>query len=73
MTLSYKYENTDLQQFWRSSIVRKQIQSLLNNVTAGATSLVVFWLLTFAENLDGGKPTDLQRNDYQTRNQGLQF
>lgn len=60
MTSSYKYKHTDLQQFWSRSVVRKQIQSLLDDVTTGAPSLVVFWLLPFAENLDGGKSTDLQ-------------
>lgn len=50
---------TDLQQFRSRSVVGEQIQTPLDDVAAGATSLVIFGLLTFAENLDGGESSDL--------------
>lgn len=56
---------TDLQQFRRRGVVREQIQSPLDDVTTGAASLVVFRLLAFAENLDGGKSSDLHRKHTQ--------
>lgn len=56
---------TDLQQLRRRGVVREQLQSPLDDVTTGAASLVVFGLLAFAENLDGGKSSDLDtQNTY---------
>lgn len=48
-----------LQEFGSRGVVGEQIQSPLDDVGAGAASLVVFGLLPFAEDLDGGEPSDL--------------
>lgn len=67
--------DTDLHQLRSRSVVRKQIQSLLDDVSTGTTSLVVLRLLTFAENLDGGKSTDLNRRNFSLNKQiwGVSF
>lgn len=57
------HERTDLQQLRRRGIVREQVQSPLNDVTTGAAALVVFRLLAFAEDLDGGESSDLHAED----------
>lgn len=50
---------TDLHQLGGRGVIRKQIQGPGDDVTAGAPALVVFWLLPFAEDLDGGESSDL--------------
>lgn len=54
-------KRTDLQEFRSRGVIGEQIQSPLNDVGAGAASLVVFRLLPFAEDLDGGKTSDLHK------------
>lgn len=56
----------NLHQLRRSSIVRIQIQGPLDDVSTGAASLVIFRLLAFAENLDGGKSSDLHTENTST-------
>lgn len=54
-------KRTDLQEFRSRGVIREEIQSPLNDVGAGAASLVVFRLLPFAEDLDGGESSDLHK------------
>lgn len=54
-------KHTDLQELGSRGVVREQIQSLLDDVAAGPASLVVFRLLPFTEDLDGGESTDLRQ------------
>lgn len=56
--------HTDLQQLRRRGVVREQIQGPGDDVTTRAAALVVLRLLPFAENLDGGKSSDLQQGAY---------
>lgn len=53
-------KRTDLQQLRSSGVVREQIHGPLDDVTTGAPPLEVLGLLAFAENLDGGKSSDLK-------------
>lgn len=52
---------TDLHQLGGRGVVGEQIQGPGNDVAAGAPPLVVFGLLAFAEDLDGGESSDLQQ------------
>lgn len=52
---------TDLHQLGGRGVVGEQVQGPGDDVATGAPPLVVFGLLAFAEDLDGGESSDLQQ------------
>lgn len=52
---------TDLHHLGGRGVVGEEIQGPGDDVAAGAPPLVVFGLLAFAEDLDGGESSDLQQ------------